>query len=101
MNKIKKTKNSISLIAALGAVFILQGCYTQMESTKKVRVSSRPAYDTKTYTYTLPAEIDSLVYYQDEDGNVYYQDEYGNINYVENDSVFSAAYQKVTTVGSG
>lgn len=93
-NKIKKTKNSISLIAVLGAVFILQGCYTQMESTKKVRVNSRPAYDTKTYTYTLPAEIDSSVYYQDEDGNVYYQDEYGNINYVENDSVFSVAYQK-------
>jgi len=91
----KKIKNSIILIVALGTVLILQGCYTQMESTKKVRVTRRgPAYETRTYTYTLPAENDSLVYYQDEDGNIYYKDVYGNINYVEDDSSFSAAYQK-------
>ena len=90
----KKTKNSILLIAALGAIMILQGCYTQMESTKKVRVTRRtPAYETETYTYTLPAENDSLVYYQDEDGNIYFKDVYGNINYVKEDSVFSEAYQ--------
>ncbi len=90
----KKIKYSIILITALGTVLILQGCYTQIGSTKKVRVTRRPAYETRTYTYTLPAENDSLVYYQDEDGDIYYEDAYGNINYIEDDSSFSAAYQK-------
>ncbi|MCK4903925.1 MAG: hypothetical protein KAS35_04470, partial [Candidatus Marinimicrobia bacterium] len=89
----KKIKNSIVLFSVLSAVLVLQGCYTQIASSKKVRVR-RPAYETRSYTYTLPAEIDSLVYYQDEDGNIYFKDVYGNINYVEDDSSFSAAYQK-------
>ena len=89
-----KIKYSIIVIIVLGTIMLLQGCYTQMESTKKVRVSRRPAYEKRTYTYTIPVENDSLVYYQDEDGNIYYEDAFGNINYVEDDSSFSAAYRK-------
>ena len=58
----KKKKNSIILFAALSAILVLQGCYTQMESTKKVKVSRRPAYETRTYTYTEPVVNDSLVF---------------------------------------
>ncbi len=90
----KKRNNLIILITTLGTILVLQGCYTHMELTKKVRITRRPANETKIYTYTLPSENDSLVYYQDEDGNIYYEDAYGNINYVEDDSSFSAAYQK-------
>ncbi len=87
----KKIKYSIIIITTFCTILILQGCYTQVRSTKKVRVSRRPAYKTRTYTYTVPAEDDSLIYYQDEDGNMYFEDAYGNINYVEDDSSFSTA----------
>ena len=90
----KKTKNSIILFATLISVLILQGCYTQMETTKKVKVTRRPVHETRAYTYTQPVENDSLVFYQDEDGYIYFKDEFGNINYVEDDSSFSTAYQK-------
>ncbi len=94
----KKIKNSIIIILTIGSILILQGCYTQMESTKKVKVVKQPTYETRTYTYIQPVVDDSLVYYQDENGNVFFEDEYGHINYVESDSVFSTAYQKGFTL---
>ncbi len=43
----KKIKNLTVLFVAFSTVMILQGCYTQMESTKKVKVTRRPVYKTK------------------------------------------------------
>ena len=57
----KKIKKSIILFTALSTVFVLQGCYTQMESNKKVKVTRRPVYETRAYTYTQQVENDSLV----------------------------------------
>ena len=89
----KKTKNYLRTSILLSVVFVLQGCYTQMETTKKVRVSRRPVVKEKTYTYTYSTQNDSLVYYEDDDGDLFYLDEYGNVVYFKEDSLISTAYQ--------